>query len=148
MVDDEDYALASGFCWNPNISKAGMVYARTAIGPRANRHTITLHRLVLGTTVKIDHEDRNGLNCQKWNLRVCSQSQNMANRPAPANNTSGFKGVARKGERWRAYIGIDYRNIHIGLFDTPQEAAPAYANAALHHFGEFARTNQSLGLLT
>lgn len=40
-------------------------------------------------------------------------------------NTSGFKGVSRKGNKWVA----QYRCLCHGTFDTPEEAAAAYRHA-------------------
>jgi hypothetical protein len=54
---------------------------------------------------------------------------------------SGYRGVTRSGERWRAMMrhkGI-YQNL--GTYDTPQEAARAYDQAALALFGESATLN-------
>jgi hypothetical protein len=42
---------------------------------------------------------------------------------------------------------VDGRQILIGIFWTPEEAAAAYDDAARLHYGEFARTNEMLGLL-
>lgn len=86
---------------------------------------------------QVDHENRNRDDNAWRNLRDATRSQNQANRPAQANNTSGFKGVAfHKGAgRWRATLG----KRHLGLFDSPEQAHAAYAEAARGAFGEFAR---------
>ncbi|TPL66647.1 hypothetical protein FJ949_09790 [Mesorhizobium sp. B2-4-1] len=57
-----------------------------------------------------------------------------------ANNTSGFKGVTvtPKG-RYVARIKARSKHIHLGVFDTPEQAHAAYCQAANTHFGEFAR---------
>jgi len=94
--------------------------------------------------LSIDHVDGNGLNNQKANLRVASHAENCANRRINRNNTSGFKGVSKNKERWQAYIRVAYRQIHLGYFDTPEEAAEAYDRAAIAYFGEFAKTNKML----
>ena len=44
----------------------------------------------------------------------------------PANNTCGFKGVGRDGGKFRAEVSAGERR-YLGLFDTAEEAALAYA---------------------
>ena len=44
-------------------------------------------------------------------------------------------------------IVVNRQPIHIGYFRDPIEGAKAYDEAALKYFGEFAVTNESLGLL-
>lgn len=93
---------------------------------------------------RLDHKDRNGLNNSIENLREATASQNAANSIKRKNNTSGWKGVSwdKDRKKWRAIIGINGGQKHLGLFQDPKEAAKAYNQAALNHFGRFARTNE------
>ena len=93
---------------------------------------------------EIDHKNRNRLDNRRENLRICTHSQNMANRRRSKNNTSGYKGVSwdtvHKG--WHSQIGG--RKINgktLGLFDIPEDAARAYDEAAKKLYGEFAILN-------
>ena len=59
-----------------------------------------------------------------------------------------------KGVRWRdrenkfiSIISVSKKSIVLGYFDNPIEAAKAYDQAAIMHFGEFARTNKMEGRL-
>jgi hypothetical protein len=93
---------------------------------------------------EIDHQNMNHADNRFSNLRQATKSQNMANKHARSDNTSGFKGVwwlALKGGRgkWQAQVKINGKRIHLGLFDDPQEAALMYATAACAVFGEFAK---------
>ena len=87
----------------------------------------------------IDHEDGDGLHNWFINLRDATRAQNSGNTRRRSHNTSGFKGVTRKGRRWAAQIMIDGRKCYLGTFDTPELAHAAYVEAARAHFGEFAR---------
>lgn len=89
----------------------------------------------------VDHIDCVKNNNRWANLREANQSSNRANSRRSKINTSGFKGVSWFGRtrKWRAQIGVNSQNVHLGYFDDPQEAHAAYAAASLRYFGEFAR---------
>lgn len=64
------------------------------------------------------------------NLRDVSNTVNTENqtRATAQNKSSGVLGVSREKNhrRWRAHIGVNGRQIHIGYFDTIEEAQKAY----------------------
>lgn len=75
------------------------------------------------------------------NLRLCTLSENQANRAVTKRSTSGLKGVYwhNKDKRWWAKIQVRGKASYLGQFDTPEEAHRAYMIAAEEAFGEFSR---------
>lgn len=75
------------------------------------------------------------------NLRLCTETQNLANAKLRKNNTSGVKGVYwdKKAKRWSAFITIDKRVTNLGRFETKELAIAARQGMAAHVFGDFAR---------
>jgi hypothetical protein len=106
--------------------------------------TVMLHRFVMSVTdptIEVDHEDHNGLNCQRYNLRLCTHTQNQGNR-RKQTSSSQFKGVYwnKAKKKWQAGIQINGKSKHLGYFAVEQDAGLAYANAAKKVFGAFANT--------
>lgn len=138
LVDDADAAavLALGK-WQLNRC-AGRLYASHGF----NVGAVRLHTFLTGWSL-VDHINGDGLDNRRSNLRPATQSQNNANAARSRANTSGFKGVSlyRRTGRWRAYLGTRPREVHLGYFATPEEAARAYDAAALQTWGEYARLN-------
>lgn len=98
----------------------------------------------------LDHINRNRVDNRILNLREVTQSQNRRNSSLPVTNTSGFRGVCwcKTRERWLAHLNHkDFKTASLGRFKTKEAAARAYDAAAVQHYGEFAVTNVSLGLL-
>lgn len=146
LVDDEDYLPVSQFKWYAAITK-GKWYVLSLTGHVHRK----IHRFIMNAPphLDVDHRDGNGLNNQRYNLRICARSGNSMNRSKPNNNTSGFKGVSwhKDRNRYQAAIGLNGRLIYLGLFSDPVEGARAYDLAAVQYHGEFAKTNVMLGLL-
>lgn len=90
----------------------------------------------------IDHINGDPADDRFANLRPASQLDNRANSAVSSHNTSGFKGVNfhKRVGRWRATIQREKKHIHIGYFDSAEEAHAAYMKKASELFGEFART--------
>lgn len=91
----------------------------------------------------LDHKNFNRSDNRWENLRAATHSTNKANRPAPSNNSTGFKGVSfrKKVGRYQASICKQRQQRHLGFFDTAEEAHAAYCLAANELFGDFARVS-------
>jgi hypothetical protein len=139
LVDDSDFQRLNQWKWQAHFYR-GIWYAVRSQGLKR----ILMHREIMGVVnpkVEIDHRDRDGLNNQRYNLRECTHAQNMHNTPFRGKNSCGYKGVSKYRKRWRARITVNYKGMQIGTFDSPEEAARAYDEAAIKHYGEFAYLN-------
>ena len=47
----------------------------------------------------------------------------------------------QNGKKWKALLGMKPKQILIGIFDSPEQAAWAYYVAAKKVYGEFAKPN-------
>lgn len=88
---------------------------------------------------QVDHANCDKLDNRWSNLRVAGKTKNMQNIGLRANNSSGFTGVGFHAQtgRWRAYIADSGNMVHVGLFDTIDQAVAARESAAKSHYGEF-----------
>jgi len=101
-----------------------------------DQHTLGLHRLAfLYMTGEIpsghiDHKNRDKTDNRWENLRAVSAAQNAQNIISPRkDNTCGFRGVYRYGNKFRAKINLNGKQIHLGTFINLQDAANAYIAA-------------------
>ena len=128
------------------ISSIPVPESSTVITTAEGRTTSQLlHRFILNVTdpeIDVDHQDHNGLNCQRSNLRKCVRGENDGNR-RKTRGRSQYRGVSwSKGKgMWRACITIDVRTVHLGYFADEVKAAQAYDDAARIRFGVFAKCN-------
>jgi len=146
LVDDEDYGRLNKDKWYAEKNGKTFYAARNIRNSDGKRALSKMHRELMGNPVGklIDHKDENGLNNQKYNLRVCTRSQNQMNRGKTKNNTSGYKGVSwhRRIKKWGAHIRANNKLKHLGYFDNKNDAAKAYNEAATEYHGEFAQLNK------
>lgn len=136
-------------------SKAGYKRPSGYIYVRIDGRDYPAHRVAfaLGHGViefgHLDHINGNRSDNRLTNLREVTSQENNRNCRVRSDNTSSYKGVDFRRARglYRARIKLNCREIHLGYFTSPKEAALAYDAAALKYFGEFAKTNADMGLL-
>lgn len=151
-VDDDDLARVLLYrWWLLKPPRSYTMYAWSQVredqrcGECGQRKIITLrmHSLITGWDY-VDHEDGDGLNNQRYNLRKADQALNeAAKHKTPLPRSSRFKGVCwdkAKG-RWAAQITIDKKNRNLGRYVAEEDAARAYNAAALEAWGNFSRLN-------
>lgn len=79
----------------------------------------------------IDHINCDRADNRFSNLRESCNSDNVKNRrKAGSQNKTGMLGVTAIDSGFRARIQQDGKNIHLGVFDTAEEAHIAYKSAA------------------
>jgi hypothetical protein len=150
-VDDEDYDILIQYKWHPHFEKnSNNVYACSSIIVNQKQTEIKMHRFLMqlhGHDIEnkiIDHQDQNGINNQKENLRICTRLENSYNSKKPRNGkTSKYKGVYlhTTNNNFIAHIRANGKMTHIGSFDNEEDAAYAYNEKAIEYFGEFASLN-------
>lgn len=160
QVDDDAPPEVFLLRWKALVT-GGKVYAVRNVYGGINVHThrkiwraCLMHRLITDAPIGsvVDHINGNTLDNRNANLRVGSQSDNLANIRV-SRGTSKFKGVYFNKEKslWQASIGFRSADgastvRYLGRFSSEEDAARAYDAAALTLRGLFAATNEHLGL--
>jgi hypothetical protein len=145
LVDDEDYADLAQFKWCA-FRTPYTFYAMRRLSENGKVTSERLHRRIMKAKrgEDVDHQDHNGLNCQKENMRRCVRRLNNGNQQKTQRKTSSrYKGVYWYGRvnRWGACIGYEGKTIYLGSFEKDVDAALAYDKKAIELFGEFACLN-------
>lgn len=136
-VSNEDYQWVSELLWRNNSRG----YAVTGQGR-------LLHQLVSGynrskhSGLIVDHINRDKLDNRRENLRITTQEYNSHNSGPSRRTKHGYKGIYQFSETsFHVFIAPRGKNIRVGIFKTPEEAAWMYDQWALQIFGEHAYTN-------
>lgn len=128
IIDACDAHLAE-FKWSAAV-RSNTVYAQRGVYVDGKRTITLLHQEVIGKAplgFVIDHEDGNGLNCRRGNLRHVTQAVNMMNK-------GRMSGVVKhcKSTGWTASLG---RGKYLGYFKTREEAVEARLRAEREQWG-------------
>ncbi len=135
-IDAEHFDLVKDLCWyehHPTTSFSTLV----AYDPNTGKKNIKMHQLI-GYSMH-DHIDRNELNNRVYNLRPCTQQENLFNKSKRSDNTSGITGVSwnKRTNKWSAELhcnGTRWRK----CFSCFEDAVKSRLEAEAEYFGEFA----------
>lgn len=147
LVDDEDFEYLMRWKWHLQKGRNTFYCCRHGHDRKIGNKlpNVWLHREVLGlpndVENPVDHIDHNGLNCQKYNLRISTRSKNAANRKGYGSSKYLGVGYDISVRRWRVSIQHNKKRSHIGCFKDEIEAAKAYDKKAKELHGEFANLN-------
>lgn len=145
-VDTAELGKILAYKWRISGADNSMYVKTWLHSPRAGKRKETgLHNFILGESPKgmvIDHINGDTFDNRRINLRFATPSQNQCNQTKiKSSNTSGYRGVHKKGDKWIAQIYHNNKKLGLGYFNTPQEAALAYNDKAIELRGEFASIN-------
>ena len=98
---------------------------------KVNGKETLFHRLVKDCPdgYIIDHINRNTLDNRRKNLRVTTYSVNCMNTKVSKNNKLGKKGIYYRNNKYIAQIRVRRKNLHIGCYDTLEDAIAARKQA-------------------
>lgn len=133
--DLEDYNKIKNYCWH--ITDKGYV------STHAGKKQLFLHKLVMNTNNTVDHIKHNTFDNRKSNLRIATKQQNAQNASLSKNNTSGVTGVTwhKRDKVWQARITLNYKKIHLGYFESFDDAVRARKEAEEKYYGKYSYDN-------
>jgi hypothetical protein len=140
LFDDADYEFVRTVTgWTVSKTAQGIYYVKCCRGIYKNKY---LARILLEApkNMEVDHINGNTLDNRRENLRLVTAQQNQANK-LKAKTKILPKGVIAVGHMYRASIRNNYSTIHIGVYNTVQEAEEAYNKYANLLYKEYAAHN-------
>jgi hypothetical protein len=122
--------MKTGRILKPGKHRQG--YSQVNLFKEKKQIMFKVHRLVAMTFLEnsnqypdVDHKNNIKSDNRVENLQWCSHSQNRQNTPLRKDNISGVKGVYKLKDKYKAHITIDGIRIHIGTYETIEEARDA-----------------------
>jgi hypothetical protein len=106
-------------------------------GVRYKAHLLAwLYQYGCWPLAQVDHINRVRHDNRIANLRLVTPAQNAQNRKLQRNNASGHRGVYwhRQRNKWAALIAHQHKSIHLGVYDTFQDAVNARLAAEKRFF--------------
>ena len=143
QVDSLDSDLAA-LRWQARPGKRTW-YAYRTVDIAGKCINVAMHRVILSRMLgrelsdseQVDHINGDGLDNRRSNLRLVDSRLNARNRRTRRDSSTGVRGVEQIGRKYRARINVAGKHIHLGVFETLDEAKDAYAQASRNYFGEY-----------
>lgn len=145
IVDLEDKEKVEYYAWHTSSNGYPCRHKRYTIktGVYYNKY-LGLNRVIMGVTdpkICVDHKTRNRFDNRKSNMRICTHQQNDCNK-IKANQNPDMIGIEirynKNKTRYVSRIKLNGKDIHLGTYDTLDEARIVRREAEEKYFGEFA----------
>lgn len=153
VVDDSDFKRVSSIKWRAQKAR-GKFYAVhdcKSWMPWTGKHrpcrwVLLMHRFIVNAPPgkQVDHEDNDGLNNARSNLRICTNAENnRAKKTKSLGVSSRYRGVSfcKARNKWVANIRVNDIQKHLGRFISEKDAAAAYDKASKQFYGQYNQTN-------
>ncbi len=140
IVDKNVYEKVAKVPWR--MHNAGYAVAKPTVLEKVGfswasvpKGLILLHRIILDVvedkTLLVDHVDGDKLDNRTTNLRMCNHSGNSTNVKSKKGSASKYRGVSwsKSGCKWRVRYKQDSKYVHVGVYDSEEEAAHARDSA-------------------
>lgn len=118
LVSREDYPALREFTWTIYRSRRCKYAMTRARDPKTGQYKrISMHRLITGAKPGEipDHENNDGTDNRRENLRMATHAQNAATRRPKLGQR--FRGVKRIGDQWTATVSRGGLKEYLGRFD-------------------------------
>lgn len=119
-----------------HISAQG--YYTVSLSKDGVRNIVPVHQLVamafLGyerngkTDIVVDHKDLDKLNNNLDNLRIVTNRENCNMKHIQSSSSYTGVGWHKQSGKWRSYIRINNKQVHLGQYDNELDASKAYQN--------------------
>jgi hypothetical protein len=121
FVDIEDVDLLKPYTWFIQN------YNSKTIAAKINKKRIYIHRFIMNcpSDKVIDHVNHNRVDNRKCNLKICTQKENMNNL---LPNCKRGKYIFQIGNKFRVRVPKNGKNLHLGYFDTLEQAQETVKN--------------------
>ena len=117
QIDEEDYESVSRYTWC--IDSTGYPSTHSA-GETIRLHYFLMRHPSIG--LEWSHKDNDKLNNQRDNLQPATRVMNARN----SRSNSPYRGIYnKKNGRFYVQLSVDGRKVHLGTFDTIEEALEA-----------------------
>ena len=139
LVDLEDFWRVKDICWHKNNNGYFLSYQGSK--------TTYLHRLIMDCPDDMDVDHKYGSDTKydnrKYNLRICTKSENARNKELEPQSYSHCVGVVRdkKTNKWIAQIGVNGKTIILGRYVDLDDAIQARKDGERQYFGEWSYDN-------
>jgi hypothetical protein len=142
LLDDEDWIIYIHSSW----SLIRKNYAQTVVNGKPGVLHILVYTRHFGQPPEgcsIDHKNsENPFDCRKSNLRAATYSQQTQNQTRKREGFIIYKGVYVEWGVFRARCAVNKKKYQKGPFQTMEEAALAYNELVLEHFGPDSKLNK------